>query len=106
MLAGKLNEVITVEQPFLEENELGEVVDCHYIKKFQTKAQVVYKSGSTGVVDEKIFSSYSVQFIIRYYHQPTEADRVIYRGQKYRIDSIERSREYQLIKLNCSLIND
>ncbi len=106
MQAGRLNEYITIEQPITKENELGEVVDNLYAKKFTTKAQVVYKSGSTGVENEKIFTSYSVQFIIRIYHQVTETDRVIYRSQKYRIDSIERSREYQLIKLNCSLINE
>lgn len=106
MQAGRLNETITVEQPYTEENELGEVVDCHFIKKFTTKAQVIYKTGSTSLDNNEIFTSYSVQFIIRIYHQPTEQDRVIYRGQKYRIDSIERSREYQMIKLNCSLINE
>ena len=106
MRAGSLNEIITVEQPFHQENELGEVVDCHYVKKFTTKAQVVYKSGSTSVENEKVFTSYSVQFIIRFYHQPTETDRVIYRGQKYRIDAIERNREHQMIKLNCTLIDE
>ena len=106
MRAGSLNEIITVEQPYSQENELGEVVDCHYVKKFETKAQVVYKSGATAPDNNEIFTSYSVQFVIRFYHQPTEQDRVIYRGQKYRIDAIERSREHQLIKLNCTLIND
>ncbi len=103
MLAGRLNETIVVEQPYTEENELGEVVDCHYIKKFQTKAQVIYKSGQREE-DYSIHTDYSVQFVIRYYHQVAEVDRVIYRGNAYQIDSIEHSREYQLIKLNCSLI--
>lgn len=105
MYAGKLNEVITVEQPCKHENELGEVVENHYIKKFSTKAQVFYKSG-VRQEDFSIHTDYSVQFIIRIYHNIKETDRVIYRNKTYRIESIEYSREYQLIKLNCSLIND
>lgn len=105
MFAGRLNEIITVEQPCQEENELGEVVDCHYIKKFQTKAQVIYKSGQRQE-DYSVYTDYTIQFVIRIYHQVTETDRVIYRNQPYRIESIDYSREYQLIKLNCRLINE
>lgn len=105
MFAGKLNEIITVEQPVKHENELGEVVENHFIKKFTTKAQVIYKSGVRSD-DYSIHTDYSIQFVIRIYHAVNETDRVIYRNQFYRIESIEYSREYQLIKLNCSLIND
>ena len=105
MQAGRLNEIIVVEQPYTEENELGEVVDCHYIKKFQTKAQVIYKSGQRQE-DYSIHTDYSVQFIIRIYHSVSETDRIFYRGRYYQIDSIEYSREYQMIKLNCQLIQN
>lgn len=105
MQAGKLNEIITVEQPVTHKNELGEVVDCVYAKKFSTKAQVIYKSG-TRTVDYSIQTEYTVQFVIRIYHEVKETDRVLFRGRAYRIESIEYSREYQLIKLNCSLINE
>lgn len=105
MQAGKLNEIITVEQPVTHKNELGEVVDCVYAKKFSTKAQVIYKSG-TRTVDYSIQTEYTVQFVIRIYHEVKETDRVLFRGRAYRIESIECSREYQLIKLNCSLINE
>lgn len=106
MYAGKLNEFITVESANTHENELGEVVDNHYCVKFATKAQVIYKSGSRVIDNNEIFTDYSVQFVIRYYHSVCETDRVVYRGQRYTIDSIEHSREYQLIKLNCNLINE
>ena len=105
MQAGKLNEYITVEQPVSHKNELGEVVDCHYTKKLGTKAQVIYKSG-TRTEDYSIHTDYTVQFVIRHYHKVDETDRVLFRGKPYRIESIEYSREYQLIKLNCSLVND
>lgn len=103
MRAGSLNEPIIIEQPYQEENEMGERLDCHYIKKFATKAQVIYKSGQRQE-DYSIYTDYTVQFVIRIYHNVTELDRVIYRNRPYRIDSIEYSREYQMIKLNCTLI--
>lgn len=105
MYAGKLNEVITVESPLKHENELGEVVDCIYSPKFKTKAQVIYKSGSR-VEDYSIHADYSIQFVIRIYHKVNETDRIIYRNQKYQIESIEYSREFQLIKINCSLLHN
>ena len=105
MIAGKLNEIITVEQPCRHENELGEVVENHYIKKFTTKAQVIYKSG-VRTEDYSIQTDYSIQFVIRIYHDVKETDRIVFRNQYYRIESIEYSREYQLIKLNCSMINE
>lgn len=106
MLAGKLKERIVVETPLTEENELGEIVEHQYVKKFSCRAQVIYKSGATGVDNEKIFTDYSVQFIIRQNYFVLETDRVKYDNRTYNIDSIEKSREYQLIKLNCSLINE
>lgn len=106
MFAGNLNEIITVEQPVAHKNELGEVVDCLYAKKFTTKAQVIYRSGSRVVDNSEIFTEYAVQFVIRHYLIVSETDRVLYRDRKYRIESIEYSREYQLIKLNCTLINE
>ena len=105
MRAGSLNETIIVEQAVKEENELGEVVDNMYAKKFATKAQVIYKSGQRQE-DYSIHTDYSVQFVIRIYHSVSETDRVIYRGRYYQIDSIEYSREYQMIKINCQLIQN
>lgn len=105
MQAGKLNEIITIEQPVKHENELGEVVENRYLKKFTTKAQVIYKSG-VRTEDYSIHTDYSVQFVIRIYHSVTERDRIIYRNQYYRIESIEYSREYQMIKINASLITN
>ena len=106
MIAGKLNEIITVESPMIVENELGEVMDNRYKTKYRTRAQVVYKNGSTSVDNHEIFTSYNIQFIIRIYNEVSETDRVIYRGKPYLIDSIEYSREYQLIRLNCILQNE
>ncbi len=106
MFAGNLKETIVIESSNTHKNELGEVVDCGYREKLRTKAQVIYQSGTRTIDNNEIFHAYSIQFVVRFYHEISESDRVVYRGQRYRIDSIEHSREYQLIKLNCDLIND
>ncbi len=105
MRAGSLNETITVEQAVTEKNELGEVVENLWAKKFSTKAQVIYKSGQREE-DYSIYTDYTVQFVIRYYHQVSETDRIIYRNKPFRIESIEYSREYQMIKINARLIQN
>lgn len=106
MIAGKLNETIAIESPIMVENELGEILDNRYKKKYSTKAQVIYQNGSTTIENNEILTSYSVQFIIRKYHKVDETDRVIFHNKPYKINSIEHSREYQLIKLNCQMMNE
>lgn len=106
MLAGKLNEIIHIEMPVLSQNELGEVVDNKYVKKNTTKAQVIWKNGGTIVDNNEIFTAYSVQFKVRIYVDVNESDRILFRSKRYKIDSIEISREQQALYLNCSLINE
>ena len=105
MMAGKLTERIVIAYKLRKENELGEVEECSYFPKYETKAQVIYKSGNR-VDDYSIQTEYTVQFVIRYYHNVAETDRVMYNGDYYRIDSIERNRQYQLQKLNCTMIHE
>lgn len=105
MMAGKLTERILIAYKLRHENELGEVEEYTYVPKYETKAQVIYKSG---VREENytIRTDYTIQFVIRFYHDVTETDRVLYNGNYYRIDSIERNRQYQLIKLNCTMVDE
>lgn len=106
MLAGKLNTLIEVQEPILLENELGEVMDNKYKKKFQTKSQVIYKNGSTNIENNEIFTSYNIQFIIRYYHNIKITDRIIYDNNPYTIDSIEKDKQYQLQRINAKIQNE
>lgn len=106
MKAGNLNEIITIEEPLLKINEFGEMMDNKFKKKFTTRAEVKYIGGNKIIENSEIVADYSIQFIIRIYHKVTETDRVIFRNKAYNIDSIEYSRQYQLIKLNCSMANE
>ena len=106
MIAGLLNEMIEIHSPILRANEYGEIEDNVYKKEFQTKAQVVYNSGNTVVDNNEIFTEYKLQFIVRIYHKIKETDRVFFNGRFYQIESIEKNRQYQLQKLNCTLVNE
>lgn len=106
MLAGRLNEIITIEELKVIKNEYGEEQTDNYVKKFSTRAEVKYNSGQRITDNNELFFAYDLTFTIRYYHDITELDRVIWRGDKYRILSVERNRMYQLINLRCQLINE
>lgn len=106
MLAGRLNEIITVEELKVIKNEYGEEQTTNYIKKFSTRAEVKYNSGQRITDNNELFFAYDLTFTIRYYHDIAELDRVIWRGDKYRILSVERNRQWQMINLKCELINE
>ena len=106
MIAGLLNETIEIHSPIYHKNEYGEVEDNIYKKKYQTKAQVIYNSGSRITDNNEVFNEYKLQFIVRYYHRINENDRVYFNNRFYQIEAIEKSRQYQLQKINCSLINE
>ena len=106
MLAGRLNEIITIEKLKVIKNEYGEEQTDNYVKKFSTRAEVKYNSGQRITDNNELFFAYDLTFTIRYYHDITELDRVIWRGEKYRILSVERNRQWQMINLKCELINE
>lgn len=106
MRAGALNEIITVEELKVIKNEYGEEQTTNYVKKFNTRAEVKYNSGQRIADNNELFFAYDLTFTIRYYHDITELDRIIWRGEKYRILSVERNRQWQMINLKCELINE
>lgn len=106
MLAGRLNEIITVEELKVIKNEYGEEQTTNYVKKFNTRAEVKWNSGQRIADNNELFFAYDLTFTIRYYHGITELDRVIWRGEKYRILSVEKNRQWQMINLKCELINE
>lgn len=106
MLAGKLNEIITIEELQIIKNEYGEEQTDRYAPKIRTRAEVRYNNGNRITDNNEIFFAYDVTFIIRIYHNITELDRVIYDNQPYRILAIEKNKQYQLLNLKCELINE
>lgn len=106
MLAGRLNEIICVEELKIIKNEYGEEQTDNYVYKFKTRAEVKYNGGNRANENNEIFFANDVNFTIRYYHNISELDRIKWGDKYYRILAIERNRQYQLINLKCTLINE
>lgn len=106
MKAGVLNEIIEIQEPIIIKNEYGEEMTENYSTKLKTRAEVSYNSGNKTADNNEIFFSYDITFTIRYYHNVSELDRVIWLNKPYKILSMERNRKFQLINLRCSMINE
>lgn len=106
MLSGRLNEIIIVEKLNVIKNEYGEEQTQDYVYKFKTRAEVNYNNGNRALENNEIFFSNDLTFIVRYYHDISELDRIKWDDKYYRILSIERNKKYQLINIKCTLWNE
>ena len=106
MIAGRLNEIIAIEELKIIKNEYGEEQTDNYVYKFKTRAEVNYNGGNRMVDNNELFFSNDITFTIRYYHNINELDRIKWNKNYYRILAIERNRQLQLINLKCVLINE
>jgi len=76
------------------------------VEKFTTRAQVTTNSGNRLNQNNEIIHTYNVTFIVRLYHDIEESDRVIYKGKKYRIISINKELYKQSTNIIGELINE
>lgn len=105
MKAGILNEIITVYGLISEANRYGEVVD-HLIKKFDTRANVSWTTGTRSIEnDEKVYS-YTKTFTVRSYVNINNTDVIEWQNMKFRIISIENRRGYNGKIILAELINE
>lgn len=105
MIAGLLKETIEIFKPFQRKNEYGEVED-YFEKSFKTKSQVIYNSGNKIVENNEITSDYKLQFVVRIYHKISEQDRIKYDNKFYQIESIEKNKQFQLLRINASIVQE
>ena len=75
MIAGKLNEVITIVKSVVSKDIYG-ATSITWVDSITTRASVNQKTGTKDVVNNEVFVSYTVEFEIRYYHSITEFDRI------------------------------
>lgn len=106
MRAGRLTEVISVEQPIQNQNEYG--ATALEWKPFicKTKAEVTYSSGNRRNENNEIIFAYEVVFTVRIYHHINERMRIIWKNKKYRILSIQENKELQSLTIKTELINE
>ena len=75
-------------------------------KLIDTRAFVNYTSGNRMTANNEVVWSHQVNFTIRVYHQVNEKMRIIWKGKKYRILSIEEDKDKQKLTIRTELINE
>lgn len=105
MIAGKLNEIITVVKPTISRNSYGASSTSWY-DSYVTRASTKQNNGTKDIVNNEVFVHYTVEFEVRYYNQIDELDRIKWNNKLYQIESIvpERLRNRKIII--TTLINE
>lgn len=106
MQSGILNEIIVIERLKQKKNEFGEIETEEYTPTIRTRASVKYNSLNRVEDNAEIFFSQDVIFTVRIYNDVRNLDRIDWKGNKYRILSIEESRQFQQKTIHTELINE
>lgn len=105
MRAGSLSEVITIQQSVYSQDEFG-ASSLNWIDFVTTRANIKYLNGNRVNENQEIVFTYEYDFIIRNYHSITEDMRIIWKGNKYRILTIEEDKHLQQKLIRTEKIND
>lgn len=105
MIAGRLNEVVSIYSPTETVNEYGER-ETTYTKTYTTRAKVEYQSGNRRNENNEIVFDYTKRFNFRSYVPVKETSQIEWQGKMYRVLTVEHRREYNDIMVNTELINE
>lgn len=104
MIAGRLNEVIDIYSPRTTRDEYGGRVTTTE-KTYTTRARVDNLSSNRSNENNEIVFNYAFQFNVRAYVPVTEHDEIEWQGNRYRILTIVKRREYNDKVIQAELIN-
>lgn len=105
MIAGRLNEIVSVWKPTTQINDYGERVET-WVKVYDTRARVEYTGGRRAIENDEIWNPYSKRFELRSYVPIDEQCQIKWQNQMWRILTIERNREFNNIIINAELVNE
>lgn len=105
MKASDLDERIQIYRQVVTRTS-GGAANITYEYKCSTRARVNYASGTRLIENEEIFYDVNRQFIVRHYIPVVDTDEIRWNGQRWRILSIDRNREYHDIIIQTSLYNE
>lgn len=92
--AGLLNEKIKIYKVNWEKDVYGGQSETIELRS-ETRARVVYNSGSREVVNDEVVHDYYRTMVVRYYVEVEDYDVIYWNGKYYIVLSIDSSREYQ-----------
>ena len=105
MRAGLLREVISITAPVVTRNDYGDEVTT-YEPFATTRARVVFRSGSRGDINHEVQNPYTVEFLI--WHISAVEDDVLltWRGNSYRIVTINYEQQKQQQTIVGEVVNE
>lgn len=104
MIAGRLNEIVKIFDPVVTTNEYGER-KSEWQETYTTRARVENTSGNRSEENKEIVFSYSYNFTVRSYVPVKETSRIEWQGNKYRILTLQKRREWNDIYIQAEKIN-
>lgn len=105
MRAGLLTEEITIQAPVTIKDIYG-ADSIRWDDVISTRSQVSFNSGQRQNQNNEIVHSYTITFTIRYYHNINERMIIVWKGNRYKILSINREIHKQSITIITELINE
>lgn len=105
MRSGLLNEIIKIYRPTITKNEFGEDIEVYNFLSSH-RARVVHNGGSRTIATDETTFPYMKTFIVRVYVDVVEQDVIEWQSKRYRVMSIDKSRELQQITITTEIIRD
>ena len=105
MMAGRLNEIVTIYDPVTTKNRYGEAA-TEYTETCTTRAAVEWSGGTRAVENDEIVYNTTKRFQLRAYVPIANTSQIEWQNNRYRIISVERRREYNDIVVTGELINE
>lgn len=105
MKAGRLKDRIEIYNPVVITSEYGSK-KTDYNLFYTTRAEVKYNSGSKTIENNEIVNTNTLTITIRYYVPVLENMIIKYNDKKYRILSIEPSKNYNDKVIIAEYINE
>lgn len=105
MIAGKLNEYITLLRPVVVRDAYGSL-DKTYQDAGTIHAETDWKGGSTTYGQPEVVAGETLNFIIRDAHSVAVDWRVMYNGIVYHVNAINHNRNRGMKTLYCAKVNE
>lgn len=105
MRAGVLNEAIYIYRQMEIQSDFGDI-STSYKMVNTTRAKVEHKLGTRTIQNDEIFYDYSKTFVVRYYVDVFDTDRIKYGNKYYRVISIEPDKQRQQKNILTELVNE
>lgn len=105
MRAGGLKKVIEFHKYTVSRDVMGAQVVNYTLDK-KARAEVLNISGNREVDNGEVFYEYDKDFVVRFYHNIDENDRIKYDGSFYRIMSVIPDEDNQMKTIHTQKVNE